>query len=274
MLSKAFKYTPDTLENKQKQFQIGMGILGSIALVLLMPFLFTLLKAVIALIVTGTLIITATFAGPVMIKKLSRWKYEALIAEAKKNPIWIMRSMQSNMEHELSLAKKAISEQEAFIQTFKDKAKAIIERTDDQVKKKEWLTRISLYDERMQQRYAKYRKALQDKKVYDEKVEVAILEWEAFLADEKASAAFADMKGDPMDRIMSDTAFAHVTTSVQTTFASLRLDVIESSIEDNDQPVVSQIKDDRKKSYLSHSYASDTSYAVDSAENTVYALKP
>ena len=26
MLSKAFKYTPDTLENKQKQFQIGMGM--------------------------------------------------------------------------------------------------------------------------------------------------------------------------------------------------------------------------------------------------------
>ena len=74
-----------------------------------------------------------------------------------------------------------------------------------------------------------------------------------------------------MDRIMSDTAFAHVTTSVQTTFASLRLDVIESSIEDNDQPVTGQIKDDRKQSYLSHSYATDTSYT---AENTVYASKP
>jgi PIN domain nuclease of toxin-antitoxin system len=232
MLTNAFKYTPDVLENKQKKFQIAIGIGGSILLILLMPFLFTLLKAVTALILTGVLITVATFVGPVLIKRLSRWKYESLINEAKKNPIWVMHSMQTNMEHELSLAKKAISEQEAFVETFKARARAIIEKTQDTSKKEEWANRIALYDARIQQRHLKYKKALQGKKIYDEKVEVAKLEWEAFLADEKASAAFSDMRGDPMDRIMSDTAFAHVTNSVQSTFASLRLEVIECSIEE------------------------------------------
>ncbi len=244
MLPSSFKYTPDTLEKNKTKFQLAIGIAGSVVLVLLMPFLFSLLKAVTALIVTGVLITTATFAGPVFIKKLARWKYETLINEAKKNPIWIMRNMQMGMDAELALAKKAIGEQHAFIETFKSKAKAIIERTDDPSKKKEWRERIELYDQRLAQRYAKFEKALKDKKAYDEKAEVAALEWEAFLADEKASAAFADMKGDPMDRIMSDTAFAHVTNSVQTTFASLRLDVIESSIEDIDKPAIPYTKNE------------------------------
>lgn len=235
-LATMFSKTPDQLEKSSNHFKIGLAVIGVIALVAANTLIVTLLSSVAALVAILVIIAVATYAGPVLINKLARWKYESLIEDAKKNPIWIMRNMQIKMDKELAMAKDAIAKQDAFIGEFKGKAREIIKRTDDSTKREDWLSRIELYDKRLAQRVEKYRQALAQKKAYDERVEIATLEWDAFLADERASAAFADMKGDPMDRFMSDEAFKHVTVSVESTFAALRLDVIEAEIALPDPP--------------------------------------
>jgi len=230
-LATMFSKTPDQLEKSSNRFKVALAVVGAVVLILANTLIVTLLNSVVAIVAILAIIALATYVGPVLINKLARWKYESLIADAKKNPIWIMRNTQIKMDKELAMAKEAIAKQDAFISEFKSKAREIIKRTDDPSKRDDWLSRIELYDKRLSQRVEKYRQAVSQKKAYDERVEIATLEWDAFLADERASAAFADMKGDPMDRFMSDEAFKHVTISVESTFAALRLDVIEAEID-------------------------------------------
>lgn len=223
------KQDPSKLEAKKKRFEYALYFVGAGLLIAAQPLLYSLMQSVFAITATGVMIVVAQFGGPVLVKKLSRWKYESLIAEAKKNPIWVLHNRQETMERELLLARENIAQQQAHVNAFKERARAIQEKSNDPAKRQSWQERMDLYDERMRHRISKYRKAIHDKQLFDEKVSIAVLEWEAVLADKAASVAFSNMQGDPMDRIMCDTAFAHVSNSAEASFAELRLEVIEQN---------------------------------------------
>lgn len=227
--------TPAQAEKRRDQLALALKI-GAVALVgvVIAPLIFTLLKATVALIVTGVLGLATIALAPVLSMKLANWKLKAIMDEARRNPI-------PTLENELLVRKNALEEARTHLKNSLAQVEGFITQAQDAARKypdmaSRWKERAFKAKQLADMKKKSFNDAVASVAHFEEIVERSRTEWKLVLAEAAMNKSLNVIAGDPMAQLKSRVAIESVTDQMNAAFAGLEvalLDGVSSNREDD-----------------------------------------
>lgn len=207
----------------KKKLEIGLKWVAGIGFIVIAGSIAALvLTSVIAIMAAATVTIVAVNAAPVLARKMSSWKINALTDDAKKNPI-------PNLVRQYQLAQTKLTTFRETVIAFGGTTKVFKGKLEQyRTKNSASVPDMELMYENMKKMLAYQIHCLEiavgDLQIFREDIAKAQDEWQIALELKEASKAMAGFTGtDPLEDMLQRTSFDAITTKLAQSSAALEI---------------------------------------------------
>lgn len=229
----------DSVMKRANYIKAGLAV---VVLAIIAPIAISGVVGALALSAIGVIALVAVNGFPVLAKKLANAKVEALIAEenrhlqalkaeANRNPIETLENEQRSKHKDLTNLQQEIQNFEAEVGNLRDTVNGESKFASVSQKGKEVLASM---ERKLRYRQVKFQQAVQAVKLFDEKVDEAKAMYRVALAAQRADAASGENDSTVMRKILEDTAFTSVSSTVNNALAGLRTSLLKDEVTEED----------------------------------------
>ncbi len=203
------------------------GLVAGVGLVLA-PLAFTLLTALVALVITAGLAMVTVALAPVAAMKLANWRMAEILTEARRNPIPTLENELLSRKAALRQAREQLKISLAQVEGFVGQADAAAGQYPDMAAR--WRERSAKARALADARRRSYIQASKAVDEFEGVVDRCRTEWKLVIAEAAMNSSLDATLGDPMAALRSRTAIDAVTDRMNEAFAGLEIALLEEKL--------------------------------------------
>lgn len=213
-------------KNKDKFKTVASFVIPIILLAVTAPFLKSAFNGAVAAIGIFILYLVSITVIPVLSTKLANWKFNALVEEAKNNPMPTIFYRLEQREKAYKDIESKVIQGNAALESYIVAAQKALNAGRNQEDRDKWQKRIPVAGQKIEHNRQELKKLRIQLADYREQVKYASVEWDAIVAERAANVSMDLFNGTPMDQLLERTSLKAIDDGMNISFERMYIATI------------------------------------------------